>query len=84
MLNFCQYLLSINIVNLVFQVYRAVDACKSVLRGLHDSKIAQRELDRVNISSLTSYFTLLHTHILRTLLDSVLVFPLILKIKFNF
>lgn len=83
MLNFCQYLLSINIVNLVFQVYRAVDACKSVLRGLHDSKIAQRELDRVNISSLTSYFTLLHT-LLRTLLDSVLVFPLILKIKFNF
>lgn len=62
MLNFCQFLLSINIVNLVFQVYRAVDACKSVLRGLHDSKIAQRELDRVNISSLTSYFTLLHTH----------------------
>eukprot|EP00268_Persea_americana_P007317 TRINITY_DN1270_c2_g1_i2.p1 TRINITY_DN1270_c2_g1~~TRINITY_DN1270_c2_g1_i2.p1 ORF type:complete len:1245 (-),score=273.98 TRINITY_DN1270_c2_g1_i2:1667-5401(-) len=28
------------------KVYRAVDACKSVLRGLHDSKIAQRELDR--------------------------------------
>lgn len=29
------------------QVYKAVDACKTVLRGLHNSKIAQRELDRV-------------------------------------
>lgn len=28
------------------KVYKAVDACKSVLRGLHNSKIAQRELDR--------------------------------------
>lgn len=28
------------------KVYKAVDACKSVLRGLHESKIAQRELDR--------------------------------------
>ncbi|CAM8951545.1 unnamed protein product [Rhodiola kirilowii] len=28
------------------KVYKAVDACKNVLRGLHTSKIAQRELDR--------------------------------------
>ncbi|OAY51233.1 stromal processing peptidase, chloroplastic [Manihot esculenta] len=28
------------------KVYKAVDACKSVLRGLHSNKIAQRELDR--------------------------------------
>lgn len=28
------------------KVYRAVDACKSVLRGLHSNKITQRELDR--------------------------------------
>lgn len=28
------------------KVYKAVDACKNVLRGLHSSKIAQRELDR--------------------------------------
>lgn len=28
------------------KVYKAVDACKTVLRGLHNSKIAQRELDR--------------------------------------
>lgn len=28
------------------KVYKAVDACKSVLRGLHNNKIAQRELDR--------------------------------------
>lgn len=28
------------------KVYKAVDACKNVLRGLHNSKIAQRELDR--------------------------------------
>ncbi|CAN6440139.1 unnamed protein product [Victoria cruziana] len=27
-------------------VYKAVDACKSVLRGLHSNKITQRELDR--------------------------------------
>jgi hypothetical protein len=29
------------------QVHKAVDACKSVLRGLHSNKVAQRELDRV-------------------------------------
>ncbi|XP_037492407.1 stromal processing peptidase, chloroplastic [Jatropha curcas] len=28
------------------KVYKAVDACKSVLRGLHSNKIVQRELDR--------------------------------------
>ncbi|MCL7025364.1 hypothetical protein MKW94_015068 [Papaver nudicaule] len=28
------------------KVYKAVDACKNVLRGLHSSKIALRELDR--------------------------------------
>eukprot|EP00262_Sarcandra_glabra_P006852 TRINITY_DN19408_c0_g1_i1.p1 TRINITY_DN19408_c0_g1~~TRINITY_DN19408_c0_g1_i1.p1 ORF type:complete len:1305 (+),score=239.03 TRINITY_DN19408_c0_g1_i1:116-3916(+) len=28
------------------KVHKAVDACKNVLRGLHDNKIAQRELDR--------------------------------------
>ncbi|XP_020590342.1 stromal processing peptidase, chloroplastic [Phalaenopsis equestris] len=28
------------------KVYKAVDACKNVLRGLHSNKIAQRELDR--------------------------------------
>ncbi|WOK95316.1 stromal processing peptidase, chloroplastic [Canna indica] len=28
------------------KVYKAVDACKSVLRGLYSNKIAQRELDR--------------------------------------
>nr|CAD1831278.1 unnamed protein product [Ananas comosus var. bracteatus] len=28
------------------KVHRAVDACKSVLRGLHNNKIAQRELER--------------------------------------
>ncbi|KAI0496559.1 hypothetical protein KFK09_022879 [Dendrobium nobile] len=28
------------------KVYKAVDACKNVLRGLHNNKIAQRELDR--------------------------------------
>ncbi|WCJ27530.1 Stromal processing peptidase chloroplastic [Euphorbia peplus] len=28
------------------KVYKAVDACKTVLRGLHSNKIAQRELDR--------------------------------------
>uniref|UniRef100_A0A7N0T097 Peptidase M16 C-terminal domain-containing protein n=1 Tax=Kalanchoe fedtschenkoi TaxID=63787 RepID=A0A7N0T097_KALFE len=28
------------------KVYKAVDACKNVLRGLDNSKIAQRELDR--------------------------------------
>ncbi|GAV65794.1 Peptidase_M16 domain-containing protein/Peptidase_M16_C domain-containing protein [Cephalotus follicularis] len=28
------------------KVHKAVDACKSVLRGLHSNKIAQRELDR--------------------------------------
>ncbi|KAJ0988100.1 hypothetical protein J5N97_006456 [Dioscorea zingiberensis] len=28
------------------KVFKAVDACKNVLRGLHDSKIVQRELDR--------------------------------------
>ncbi|KAG0461737.1 hypothetical protein HPP92_022034 [Vanilla planifolia] len=28
------------------KVYKAVDACKDVLRGLHSNKIAQRELDR--------------------------------------
>ncbi|ERN11452.1 hypothetical protein AMTRI_Chr03g43670 [Amborella trichopoda] len=28
------------------KVYKAVDACKDVLRGLHNSKITQRELDR--------------------------------------
>lgn len=31
-----------------FQVYKAVDACKSVLRGLHSNQIAPRELDRVS------------------------------------
>ncbi|XP_058097828.1 uncharacterized protein LOC131242889 isoform X2 [Magnolia sinica] len=31
------------------KVYKAVDACKNVLRGLHDSKIAQRELDRMEV-----------------------------------
>uniref|UniRef100_A0A2P2KHM4 Uncharacterized protein n=1 Tax=Rhizophora mucronata TaxID=61149 RepID=A0A2P2KHM4_RHIMU len=30
------------------KVYKAVDACKSVLRGLHSNRIAQRELDRVS------------------------------------
>lgn len=28
------------------KVFKAVDACKSVLRGLHNSRIVQRELDR--------------------------------------
>ncbi|XP_022965458.1 stromal processing peptidase, chloroplastic-like isoform X1 [Cucurbita maxima] len=28
------------------KVYKAVDACKNVLRGLHGNKISQRELDR--------------------------------------
>ncbi|KAI5599660.1 hypothetical protein BDE02_02G211200 [Populus trichocarpa] len=28
------------------KVHKAVDACKSVLRGLHSNKVAQRELDR--------------------------------------
>lgn len=28
------------------KVYKAVDACKNVLRGFHSNKIAQRELDR--------------------------------------
>lgn len=28
------------------KVYKAVDACKNVLRGLHSNKVAQRELDR--------------------------------------
>ncbi|XP_074560219.1 LOW QUALITY PROTEIN: stromal processing peptidase, chloroplastic [Curcuma longa] len=28
------------------KVYKAVDACKTVLRGLHSNKISQRELDR--------------------------------------
>lgn len=28
------------------KVYKAVDACKNVLRGLHSNKLAQRELDR--------------------------------------
>ncbi|KAJ0973594.1 hypothetical protein J5N97_015559 [Dioscorea zingiberensis] len=28
------------------KVFKAVDACKDVLRGLHDNKIVQRELDR--------------------------------------
>lgn len=37
------------------QVYKAVDACKNVLRGLHTNKIAQRELDRV-CESLAYYF----------------------------
>lgn len=30
------------------QVHKAVDACKSVLRGLHSNQIAPRELDRVS------------------------------------
>lgn len=33
----------------VFQVHKALDACKSVLRGLHSNKIAPRELDRVSV-----------------------------------
>ncbi|KAL5975448.1 hypothetical protein ACLOJK_019770 [Asimina triloba] len=35
-------------------VYKAVDACKNVLRGLHDNKIAQRELDRIGTIVLLS------------------------------
>lgn len=30
------------------QVHKAVDACKSVLRGLHSNRIVPRELDRVS------------------------------------
>lgn len=37
------------------QVYKAVDACKNVLRGLHSNKLAQRELDRVISLSLSLY-----------------------------
>lgn len=32
------------------QVHKAVDACKGVLRGLHSSRIVERELDRVSRS----------------------------------
>lgn len=35
------------------QVHKAVDACKSVLRGLHSNKVAQRELDRVRYYTTT-------------------------------
>lgn len=38
-----------------FQVYKAVDACKNVLRGLHSNKVAPRELERV--SSYTTIMT---------------------------
>ncbi|KAF8409839.1 hypothetical protein HHK36_002357 [Tetracentron sinense] len=43
-----------------FQVYKAVDACKNVLRGLLSSKIAQRELDRV--SCFPSSYHTYHFH----------------------
>ncbi|KAK1263282.1 hypothetical protein QJS04_geneDACA009352 [Acorus gramineus] len=44
MLNFGWYVISVT--STPDKVYKAVEACKNVLRGLHDNKIAQRELDR--------------------------------------
>ncbi|ONK70206.1 uncharacterized protein A4U43_C05F31360 [Asparagus officinalis] len=43
-LNFGWYVISVT--STPSKVYKAVDACKNVLRGLHNNKIAQRELDR--------------------------------------
>lgn len=43
-LNFGWYVISVT--STPGKVYKAVDACKNVLRGLHSNKIAQRELDR--------------------------------------
>ncbi|KAK9135528.1 hypothetical protein Syun_014858 [Stephania yunnanensis] len=37
------------------KVYKAVDACKNVLRGLHSSRIAQRELDRAKRTLLMKH-----------------------------
>ncbi|XP_026658146.2 stromal processing peptidase, chloroplastic isoform X1 [Phoenix dactylifera] len=37
------------------KVYKAVDACKNVLRGLHTNKIAQRELDRAKRTLLMKH-----------------------------
>ncbi|KAF9602275.1 hypothetical protein IFM89_026363 [Coptis chinensis] len=34
------------------KVYKSVDACKNVLRGLHSNKITQRELDRAKRTRL--------------------------------
>jgi hypothetical protein len=45
------YSLALGSINM--QVHKAVDACKSVLRGLHSNKVAQRELDRVRYYSTT-------------------------------
>ncbi|KAJ6880301.1 stromal processing peptidase [Populus alba x Populus x berolinensis] len=39
------------------KVHKAVDACKSVLRGLHSNKVAQRELDRAKRTLLMRHET---------------------------
>lgn len=43
-LNFGWYVVSVT--STPGKVHKAVDACKNVLRGLHNNRIAQRELDR--------------------------------------
>ena len=46
--------------HLYCQVHKAVDACKGVLRGLHSSRIVERELDRV--SQTLQVFSILLVH----------------------